>query len=168
MQCLVALERWKDALAEARAWTPEGPDDPQAAEVAYARGRACQGLAQFDEARAAFREAVGARPGSELAARAQLMIGETYFHQKDYGEAIRELLKVDVLYDAPTWQAASILEAGKVYEQLARWADAAETYERLRSKFPDDPSAAEALRRLDAVRKRAADRGGESGSTRNR
>src|SRR5262249_9685576 len=29
------------------------------------------------------------------------MIGETYYHQKDYREAIRQFLKVDILYDAP-------------------------------------------------------------------
>jgi len=61
---------------------------------------------------------IDARKGGDLAARAQLMRGETYFHQKNYHEAIREFLKVDILYDAPSWQAAALLEAGKVYERL--------------------------------------------------
>ena len=54
------------------------------------------------------------------------------------------------------WQAAALLEAGKVYERLDQWADAAETYERLLSKFPTEPSAAEARRRLDAATRRSA------------
>ncbi len=87
---------------------------------------------------------IDARKGGDLVARAQLMIGETYYHQKDYHEAIRQFLKVDILYDAPRWQASALLETGKAHEQLAQWADAAETYERLRVKFPDDPAAAEA------------------------
>ena len=141
------------------------------AEVDYARGRALQQLARFDDARAAYQAVIDARKGGDLAARAQLMIGETYFHQKDYHEAIRQFLKVDILYDAPPWQAAALLEAGKAYEQLDQWADAAETYERLRTKFPDDPSAAEAKTRLDAARKHLGGgrlRRGETGRSESR
>ena len=50
---------------------------------------------------------------------------------------------------APRWQAAALLEAGKVYERLDQWADAAETYQRLLNKFPTEPNAAEARQRLD-------------------
>ena len=100
---------------------------------------------RFDEARAAYqarhRRPQGGRPGRP---RPVHDAAKRIFHQKNYHEAIREFLKVDILYDAPPWQAAALLEAGKVYEQLDQWADAAETYERLCSKFPDDPSAAEA------------------------
>ena len=99
---------------------------------------------------------IEARKGGELAARAQLMRGETFFHQKAYREALREFLKVDILYDAPKWQALALLEAGKVYERLDQWTEAAEIYEKLRSTFPADPTAAEAARRLDAARRRAA------------
>ena len=81
------------------------------------------------------------------------MRGETYFHQEKYREALREFLKVDILYEAPAWQAAALLEAGKVYERLSQWSDAAETYERLRAKFPKDPKAAEAATLLAGVRK---------------
>lgn len=156
LQCLVILERWADALAQADALRSEAPNHRQMAEIDYARGRALQGLARFDEARAAYQSVIDARKGGDLAARAQLMRGETYFHQKNYTEAIRELLKVDVLYDAPAWQAAALLEAGKVYERLAQWAEAAEIYKKLRTKFPNDPSAAEAARRLEEVEKRSA------------
>jgi TolA-binding protein len=81
------------------------------------------------------------------------MRGETYFHQDRFREALGEFLKVDILYDVPRWQAAALLEAGKVYERLAQWSDAIETYERLRARFPGDPRAAEATGRLEAVRK---------------
>ncbi len=152
IQCLVLLERWKDALLQAEAWKAEAPNDPMVSEVEYARGRALQGLARFEAARAAYDLVIAAKPASELAARAQLMRGESYFHQKDYDEALSEFLKVYILYNAPTWQAAALLQAGKVHEQLAQWAEAAETYQRLASKFPDDPSAIEARKRLEAVR----------------
>lgn len=158
VQSLILLERWKDALKQADALKTEAPEHPQMAEIDYARGRALQGLAQFDEARTAYQAVIDARKGGDLAARAQFMRGETYFHQKRYDEALRELLKVDVLYKAPPWQAAALLEAGKIYQELAQWTEAAEIYKKLRDKFPDSPNAAEATRRLTEVERQASTR----------
>ncbi len=156
IQCLVGLKRWDDVIEAAKAYRTDAPKDPQLAEVDYARGRALLGLARFDESRAAYQAVIDARKGGDLAARAQWSLGETYFHQRNYRQAIREFLKVDILYDAPTWQAAALFEAGKAYEQLDQWADAAEMYQRLRDKFPKDAKAAEAKSLLEGVRKRLA------------
>lgn len=156
IQALLALKKWKEVVDAADAFKTEAPDDPMMVEVDYARGRALQQLARFDESRAAYQAVITARKGGDLMARAQFMMGETYYHQKDYHEAIRQYLKVEILYDAPLWQAAALLEAGKAYEQLAQWDDAAESYERLRAKFPTDARAGEAKTRLDAVRKQGA------------
>lgn len=161
VQSLLASKKWGEVVAAAEALKADAPNDPLIAEADYARGRALQKLARWDDARAAYQAVIDARKGGDLVARAQLMMGETYFHQKNYHEAIRQFLKVDILYDAPPWQAAALLETGKVYEELDQWADAAETYERLRSKFPDDPSAKDAKPRLDAAKKHLG--GGENG-----
>jgi TolA-binding protein len=160
VQSLLGLKKWADVVAAADALKADAPSDPLAAEVDYARGRALQQLARWDDARAAYQAVIDARKGGDLVARAQLMIGETYYHQKDYREAIRQFLKVDILYDAPRWQAAALLETGKAYEQLSQWADAAESYERLRAKFPDDPAAMDAKARLDGVKKHLDGPGG--------
>jgi cellulose synthase operon protein C len=159
VQGLLAAKKWSEALEAADKLKADAPGDPALAEVEFARGRALQQLARWDDARAAYLAVIAARKGGELAARSQFMVGETYFHQKNHLEAIRQFLKVDILYDAPAWQAAALLETGKAYEQLAQWADAAETYERLRAKFPGDPNAAEAKTRLDAARKQAGGKG---------
>ncbi|QDV38253.1 tetratricopeptide repeat protein [Tautonia plasticadhaerens] len=161
IQALVQLGRWADVLDRADAMKAEFPEFPQIAELEYARGRALQGQAppRFEDARAAYQAVIDARKGGELAAMSQFMRGETYFHEKDYEEALREFLKVDVLPsydDAPKWQALALLEAGKVYEQLDRWADAADLYERLRARFPDEPASLEADRRLTIARSRAS------------
>ncbi len=157
VRSLFARKQWKAVVDAADALLAEAPDDPLAAEVQFHRGRALMSMspARYDDARAAFTSVIESRKGGDLVARAQLMIGETYFHQKDYHEAVRQFLKVDILYDAPSWQAAALLETGKAYELLSQWADAADSYERLRSKFPDDPNAVEAKTRLDAAKKRA-------------
>ena len=85
-----------------------------------------------------------------------MMLGETFFHQDQLHEALREFLKVDILYKAPHWQAAALLEAGKVYERLDQWTDAAETYDRLLERFPSDPVVEDARKRRDESRRRAA------------
>ena len=160
----LGVKRWGDALKKAEALKHElPPEDPAVAELDFARGRALLGLARSDDARAAFQSVITARKGGDLAAQAHLMRGETYFHQERYRDALTEFLKVDILYDVPRWQAAALLEAGKVYERLAQWGDAAETYERLRSRFPDDPHIPEVNARLSTVRKHESARGNSAG-----
>ena len=158
VQSLLGLKKWDEVIKAADAYKADSPADAQASEVEYARGRALQQLARMDEARAAYQGVIKARKGGDLVARAQFMIGETYYHQENYHEAIRQFLKVDILYDAPPWQASALLETGKAYERLSQWADAAETYERLRTKFPDDPTTAnakaKAKERLEALKAR--------------
>jgi cellulose synthase operon protein C len=157
IQCWIALKRWKDALDQAQTRKGElAVGDPAIAELDYIRGQALLGLGRLDEARVAFQAVIDAHRDGGLAAQALLMRGETYFHQDQFHEALRDFLKVDILHNAPRWQAAALLEAGKVYERLDHWADAAETYERLLSKFAAEPSAVEARERLIAVRGRSA------------
>jgi cellulose synthase operon protein C len=157
IQCWIALKRWKDALEAALAEKGgRAVGDPALAELDYVRGQALLGLGQIDKARAAFQAVIDVRKEGDLAAQAQLMRGETYFHQDQFHEALRDFLKVDILHDSPRWQAAALLEAGKVYERLDQWADAAETYERLLKRFATEPSAAEARQRLDTANRRSA------------
>ncbi len=160
VRCRVVLRQWKELVPEIQALRAElKPDDPAIAELDYAQGQASMGLGRRDDARKSFQAVIAARRGGELAAQAQLMRGETYFHEGRLREALREFLQVDILYgeEAPRWQAAALLEAGKVYERLDKWADAAEIYDRLVAKLPaNDPDAATARSRGEAARKRAA------------
>ncbi len=162
--CLVQLDRWKDALTAADDFLKAHPEDAQKAEVQYARGRALQGQARFDEARAEFDKVVAARKGSELAAQAQFMKGETFFHQKNYRDARREFFQVAYGYALPKWQALALLEAGKVQEQLQQWPEAVATYEELLSKHPDEPPAKTAKDRLADLKKKVVAEGKTDGS----
>ncbi len=56
------------------------------------------------------------------------MIGETYFMQKHYNQAIRAYHRVEGLYDYPRWKAAALLQAGKCHEMVGRWTEATELY----------------------------------------
>ena len=119
-------------------------------EVDYLLGRCHARQADFARAREAYRRVVESEQGgeTETAAMAQWMVGETYFHQKEYSTAIREYLRVEVLYAYPTWQAAALLQAGKCYERLERWQEAAEAFGRVVSEFEQTQFVDEAARRL--------------------
>jgi TolA-binding protein len=156
IQCWVALKQWRQALEGAQELkTGLSPDDAAIPELDFATGQGLLGLARLDEARAAFQRVIGRGDKSDLAAQALLMHGETYFHQDHFHEALRDFLQVDILYKSPRWQAAALMEAGKVYERLDQWADAAETYERLLTRFPNEPTAEEARVRRAAATARA-------------
>jgi TolA-binding protein len=87
---------------------------------------------------------------------AQWMIGETYYHQKNYKAALREFLRVEILYAYPAWQAAALLEAGKCHEHLGEWKQAVALYGRLLKDFPNSELTDEAERRLNAAREKVA------------
>ena len=119
MQSLVALKRWKEALALAETLVAELPaDDPAIAELDFARGRALLGLARPDEARKVLQAVIDARKNGDLAAQAQLMQGEVYFHQDRFREALKEFLKVDILYDAPDGKPPRCWRRGKCTSDL--------------------------------------------------
>ena len=154
-QALAAMGRWDDALAEADAI--QGDMTPltaaQGADLNYVRGRALHDQARFDEARAAFQAAIDAAPGSETAAKSQFLRGETYFRQDNLNEALREFHKADLTYKNPEWQAAALLEAGKIYGKLGRWSDAADTFQKIAANFPGDARIDEVNRLLGEARK---------------
>ena len=157
IQTWVVRKRWKPVIPAIQSLRSElAAGDPSIPELDYARGQALMGQGRLDEARSAFQSVIDAKPGNELGAQAQLLRGETYFHEDRRHEALREFLQVNILYNAPRWQAAALLEAGKVYERLDQWAEAAESYERLLARFPGDPDAPTARARRDAVNRRAS------------
>jgi TolA-binding protein len=89
---------------------------------------------------------------------AQWMIGESYLLQEQYAAAIREYLRVEVLYAYPHWQAAALLQAGKCYEQLGQWKNAGDAYSRLLKMHAQTQFATEARERLREVQAQIASR----------
>ena len=81
---------------------------------AAVRGRLCAGRRLYAEgqiqreAREAYGRAIRSQSGGQdqTAAMAQWMIGESYFHQKNYEAAIREYLRLEILYGFPPGKAA--------------------------------------------------------------
>jgi TolA-binding protein len=159
-QIYAQQKRWSDARAVAAAIAKDHPTFDQLYEADYVIGRSHAAEANLDAAREAYNKVLRSPQASktETAAMAQWMIGETYFLQEQYATAIREYLRVEVLYAYPRWQAAALLQAGKCHEQMGQWKDAAAAYERLITHYAQTDFAAEAQERLRAAQSRTAAR----------
>ena len=135
---------------------PQSPFLHQADEV-LGRSFKQQAPPKFDEARAAF-ERVVADPvafRTETAAKAQFLIGDTYFFQEKWDAASIAYQKVYSNYQFPEWQAAALLSSGKCDEAQNEWKLAAAAYQLLVKEFPDSSVAEEAKKRREAATKRA-------------
>ena len=64
------------------------------------------------------RSAAGAK--TETAAMAQWMIGETYFHQKNYEAALREYLRLEILYAYPDLAGGGLVAGRQVPRTAGR------------------------------------------------
>ena len=70
IQCFVMQSKWNEAIEGAEAIAKGLTNAALVSELDYARGRAYQGMARFDEARTAYERAAGSRKQGDLAARA--------------------------------------------------------------------------------------------------
>lgn len=115
------------------------------AELAIRRSR-------FDEARSLLENVVrGIEIDGELRGRAQWLIGETRYLQQQFAEAIDAYRSVEGVAPESSWVAASMVQAGKSFEQLGRTREAAVCYGNLLARFADSPHADSARRRMAAI-----------------
>ncbi len=149
-QLQAARGEWLVAQRLAATIPDQFPNFSQQYEVDYLMGRCFAARGEFTNARTHYQavtNSAAAQP-TEVAVMAQWMIGETYFHQKKYDQAIEEYLRAEQNYDAPRWQAAALLEAGKCYEKKGDRTRASELYSQLIRRFPQTPFTTEATSRL--------------------
>ena len=159
-QLLARKKKWPEAHGLAAGIEKDYPKFSQQYEADYLIGRCLLDQAQLDDARASFIKVVQSPTGgkTETAAMAQWMIGEAYFHQQRYSEAIKEYLRVEILYAFPQWQAAALLQAGKAHEKLGQASDATTLYAQVLQKYGQTSHAKEAVQRLRDVEQRTTAR----------
>jgi TolA-binding protein len=163
-QVLAHQKQWSEAYNLAAGIAQRWPEFRQQYEADYLIGRCLMAQARFQDAREAFERVVRSPAGgrTETAAMAQWMIGETFFHQKNYAEAIKAYYRVERLFPYPRWQAGALLQAGKCHEMRGEFAEAVQRYGQLLKDYPDTPFAEDAEQRLRVAQKRAANKLGHA------
>ena len=96
-------------------------------------------------------QAVIEKHKGDTAARAQFQFGECLFALGEHEEAVRELLRVDILHASPTWSAAALYEAGRCYEAMGKVGEARAQYRDVQDRFAESDWAKAAGERLAAI-----------------
>ncbi|WP_047814754.1 tetratricopeptide repeat protein [Rhodopirellula islandica] len=137
-------------LAAARAAI--SPTSPQSALVNLLAADVEIRQLNFDRGRSLLESVVRLGSADEDArGRAQWMIGETYYMQERFGEAIDAYRLVEGIGGEGQWTAAALVQAGKSFEQLGRTREAAVCYSTLVRRFANSQHATGARRRLAAL-----------------
>ena len=107
---------------------------------------------KFDQARALLEQIIRTQ-GTETAlrGRSQWLIGETFFLQRQYANAIEAYRKVEGIDPTGPWVAASMIQAGKSFEQLGYTVEASTCYGNLVTRFSETSHAELARKRLAAL-----------------
>jgi TolA-binding protein len=150
-QAAAQLKNWEQSLELLQKCAEQYPDSPYMPEVLYEQGWAQQNLGNLDEAMKRY-EAVVDKTSREVAARAQFMIGEVLFEQKNHTEAVKAFFKVMYGYSYPQWQADATYEAARCFEVMKKTDQAIKLYQELVEKFPKSDKVSAAKERLDQLK----------------
>jgi tol-pal system protein YbgF len=128
------------------------PPDTQAETAAYEAALKLFRDAHYAGAIAGFKAFLKTYPDSALAPNAQYWVGYSYYSLKDYKSAQAHQQKLVAAYPASPKVPDALLNIATNQIALNKLADARKTLEELVAKYPGTPAAAQASRRLSALK----------------
>lgn len=133
--------RFADSLASHQRFLQKYPKDALAHRAQFGAGWALENQKQFVAAREAYGKVTASHNG-EYAARAQFQIGETYFTETKFDQAVPAFLAVEDVYAYPVWSARALYEAGRAFEELKQPDMARQQYTAVVTKYKDQANEA--------------------------
>ena len=149
-ECMALMQQWQESEQIFGDYLGRVPDSPQWFQAQFGIGFARENQGRFEPAIDAYREVVNRHEGP-TAARAQFQIGECLFALKRLEEAVRELLRVDILYAYPQWSAAALYEAGRCFQEMGDLVRARKLFEDLAVGHAESKWATLATERLQKL-----------------
>jgi len=163
-QALGQLGKWEESIAILERLPQEYPKSPDVSEAYFEHGQAKFNLEEYANALKLYQLAAE-QSRTEVGARARFMMGQCYFVQKKYDEAIKEfqqvLFRTWLARDqkkVERWQAKAAYEAARCHEVQIREATGAARAERINEalrfykmvveKYPESDLAASAKARV--------------------
>ncbi|MEO8271671.1 MAG: tetratricopeptide repeat protein, partial [Aureliella sp.] len=150
------LVRARDIPA-ARRWLLQAKRDHAdfalAYEFDYLLARCAVAQIEFDQARVLLQQVISAPAahGTEAAARAAWMLGEVYFLQRKYPQAMDAYEQVARMTAFPDWQARALLQSAKCHELLGQAAQALADYQRALQLSQQPDIQQQATERVGAI-----------------
>jgi TolA-binding protein len=149
-ESLAALQRWARSERVFTEYLERFRDAQHRYQAQFGVGWAREHQQRHDEAISAYRQVVNGHQGP-TAARAQFQIGECLFAKQQYEDAVRELLKVDILYAYPEWSAAALYEAGRCFAKLGKIGEARAQFRHVADRHGDSRWAQLASQELSTM-----------------
>ncbi|MDX1925729.1 MAG: tetratricopeptide repeat protein [Pirellulaceae bacterium] len=126
-------------------------------EFDYLLARASVQQIDFDQARLHLKTIVDTAGNSTSAsARAQWMLGETYFMEQNFNEAVSAYKPVTELEQSQPWQTLALMQTAKCFELLNQPSDALDVYRRVVKITKDEKIRQEATARIEVVERTAS------------
>lgn len=149
-ECKARLQHWSESERVFSGFLQRFGENEHWFQAEFGVGWAREHQKRFDQAINAYRKVIAKHFGP-TSARAQFQIGECLFAAERYDEAVRELLKVDILYAYPEWSAAALYEAGRCFEKLSKIVEARNHFKQVAKNFSQTRWAELASERLAAL-----------------
>jgi cellulose synthase operon protein C len=150
--CLAGLKDWPASQKCYEDLIRQFPDFKLIQEARYGLGWALQNQDKLDEARAIY-EQITKATNTETAAKSRFMIGECFFRQKKYQDAVEHFLETTIAYPYEEWRALGHFEAGRCFIALKEPAKALNELETVVKKFPKHTRAKDAANLIADLKK---------------
>lgn len=137
-QLAARRQQWSEVLKILDRMQREHPDFQLDYEIDYLRGRALAGRGEMTAARKFYRRVIEnpQATDTEAVSMAGWMIGETFFHQRDYPRARAAYEAVMDSSSYPQWQSRAALQTGKCWELEEHWDEATRVYSTALQRWP--------------------------------
>ncbi len=149
-ECQASAQEWAKSEETFTRYLDHFADRDLWFQAQFGLGWARENQRRYDDAIKAYKPVVERHQGP-TAARAQFQIGECLFARKQYKDAVRELIGVDIHYGYPEWSAAALFEAGRCFEELGQPVEARRQFQEVASRFSESKWAKLAGKRLEVV-----------------
>ena len=131
-----AMEQWVASERAFRDFLTRFPDSPLWFQARFGIAWAAEHQGRHDSAMQEYGQVVARHEGA-TAARAQFQIGECLYAMKRYDDAVKQLLRVDILYAYPEWSAAALYEAGRCLAEQGKVTEANARFDEVITRFAD-------------------------------
>jgi tol-pal system protein YbgF len=145
------LSRTLPALGGGSATGSSGRVDVRDAQVTYERAMTLLRQGKFGEASTGFSTFMRKFADSPLAANAQYWLGECYYGERRFQEAIDEFERVFAFYPSSNKVPASLLKIAYAHLELRELPMARSVFQQLVRTYPQSPEAGKAYGRLEEV-----------------
>ncbi len=153
IQILIALERWNEAHRKAQEFLAAVPSGPEVGLVHFLLGHMLYRDHKLAEARPHLIQATHLllRQNATVAAESQLLLAESYFLAEDYRAALREYLRLEILFPGSELVPGAVLQAARCYWEMGLREEALRQVKRIVEQWPESPYAPKAKQWLTAI-----------------